>query len=283
MNQTQYNFSTSKTLVNILVYFLLFLAGDLFSSISFDLLFSFVELPSNALYVILRMLGALLLTAFLFLLYTTKGLHLKMKDFGITPNIKKWGVLISVFLPVFVTAIFAMIGKFEVNSFSAGEICLIIIASMLIALKSGITEEMLFRGYIMKLLESRWNKYIAILIPSFLFSLVHIPSMETFTVSGVLLLIISGTVVGIMFSLVSYKGKSISNSALLHAAWNFIMITDILHITTAQGTYGSPIFSIIISSDNVFLTGAGFGIEASIIAIIGYILVCGFVLIPKKK
>ena len=38
MNQTQYNFSTSKTLVNILVYFLLFLAGDLFSSISFDLL-----------------------------------------------------------------------------------------------------------------------------------------------------------------------------------------------------------------------------------------------------
>ena len=120
MNQTQYNFSTSKTLVNILVYFLLFLAGDLFSSISFDLLFSFVELPSNALYVILRMLGALLLTAFLFWLYTTKGLHLKMKDFGITPNIKKWGVLISVFLPVFVTAIFAMIGKFEVNSFSAG-------------------------------------------------------------------------------------------------------------------------------------------------------------------
>lgn len=107
--------------------------------------------------------------------------------------------------------------------------------------------------------------------------------METFTVSGVLLLIISGTVVGIMFSLVSYKGKSISNNALLHAAWNFIMITDILHITTAQGTYGSPIFSIIISSDNVFLTGAGFGIEASIIAIIGYILVCGFVLIPKKK
>ena len=275
MNQTQYNVSTSKTLVNILVYFLLFLAGDLFSSISFDLLFSFVELPSNALYVILRMLGALLLTAFLFWLYTTKGLHLKMKDFGITPNIKKWGVLISVFLPVFVTAIFAMIGKFEVNSLSAGEICLIIIASMLIALKSGITEEMLFRGYIMKLLESRWNKYIAILIPSFLFSLVHIPSMETFTVSGV--------VVGIMFSLVSYKGKSISNSALLHAAWNFIMITDILHITTAQGTYGSPIFSIIISSDNVFLTGAGFGIEASIIAIIGYILVCGFVLIPKKK
>lgn len=282
MHQTPYKFSTSKTLVNILVYFLLFLAGDLLSSIPFDLLFSFVELPNNALYVIFRMLGSLLLTIFFFWLYTTKVLHLKMKDFGITLSIQKWGVLISIFLPVFVAAIFAMIGKWEVSSFSASEMCFIIIASMLIALKSGITEEMLFRGYIMKLLESRWNPYIAILVPSFLFGLVHIPSMETFTLSGVVLLLISGTVVGIMFSLVAYKGKSIGNGALLHAAWNFVMITDILHITTAQGAYGSPIFSIILSSDNVFLTGAGFGIEASVIAIIGYILVCGFVLLPKK-
>ena len=283
MDKKQHECSASKTLVNILVYFLLFLAGDLFSSIPFDLLFSFFFLSSSALYVILRMLGSLLLTVFLFWFYTTKGLHLQMKDFCITPDLRKWGALISVFLPVFVTAIFAMIGKFDANSFPAGEICLTIIASMLIALKSGITEEMLFRGYIMKSLESRWNKHIAILVPSLLFSLVHIPSMETFTAGGVVLLIISGTLVGIMFSLVAYKGKSISNSALLHAAWNFIMITDILHITTAQGAYGKPIFSITIPSGNALLTGAGFGIEASIIAIIGYVLVCGFVLIPKKK
>ncbi|MDO5400830.1 MAG: type II CAAX endopeptidase family protein [Eubacteriales bacterium] len=278
MNKTEHKFSTSKTLVNILVYFLLFLAGELFSSIPFDLLFSFVELPSSALYVIFRMLGALFLTVFLFWLYTTKGLHMKMKDFGITLNITKWGVLISILLPVFVAAIFTVIGTVEVNSFSVGETVLIIIASMLIALKSGITEEMLFRGYIMKSLESRWNQCIAIFVPSFLFSLVHIPSMETFTVGGIALLMISGTLVGIMFSLVAYKGNSIGNSALLHTVWNFVMITDVLHITTAQGTYGTPIFSIMIPSDNALLTGAGFGMEASIIAIIGYILICGLVL-----
>lgn len=283
MNKTQHKISTSKTLVNILVYFLLFLAGDLFSGLLFDLLFHFVKLPSSALYVSFRMVGSLLLTVFLFWLYTTKGLHLEMKDFGITLNIKKWGVFISILLPVFVAAIFTVIGTFEVNSFSVGEVVLTIIASILIALKSGITEEMLFRGYIMKSLENRWNKYVAILVPSFLFSLVHIPSMESFTVGSVVLLIISGTLVGIMFSLVAYKGNSISNNALLHAAWNFVMITDVLHITTAQGIYGKPIFSITIPSDNALITGAGFGIEASIIAIIGYILVCGFVLIPKKK
>jgi len=55
-----------------------------------------------------------------------------------------------------------------------------------------------------------------------------------------------------------------------------------MHITTAQGAYGEPIFSIVIPSDNVLLTGAGFGMEASIIAIIGYLLICGVALKKEK-
>jgi len=61
------------------------------------------------------------------------------------------------------------------------------------------------------------------------------------------------------------------------------MITGILQITTEQGYYGNPIFSIIIPADNVLLTGAGFGVEASIIAIIGYACICAVCLISKKK
>ena len=56
-----------------------------------------------------------------------------------------------------------------------------------------------------------------------------------------------------------------------------------MHITAAQETYGKPIFSVIISSNNILLTGAGFGVEASLISIIGYILICSFTMIPKKK
>ena len=91
---------------------------------------------------------------------------------------------------------------------------------------------------------------------------------------GVVLLIVSGTLVGMMFSLAAYAGKSVANSMLLHGIWNFVMITDILHITTKEGIYGEPLFLMIISSDNMLLTGAGFGMEASIIAIAGYALVC---------
>ena len=270
-----HKFTTSKTIVTIFVYFLLFLAGDLFGSLPFDFIFSLITLPCSELYIVLRMLGCFALTFVLFRLYTTKRLHLKLSDFGITFRIKNWGIGLAVLLPAVVIVGFLMTGaKLEVNECSFGRTLLIIIASAMIALKSGILEEMLFRGFIMKLLESRWNKYVAIFVPSFIFGLVHIPSMETFTVEGVVLLIVSGTLVGLMFSLAAYAGKSVANSMLLHGIWNFVMITDILHITTKEGIYGEPLFSMIISSDNILLTGAGFGMEASIIAIAGYALVC---------
>ena len=47
--------------------------------------------------------------------------------------------------------------------------------------------------------------------------------------------------------------------------------------------YGNPIFSIIIPFDNVLLTGAGFGVEASIIAIVGYACICAVVLWRKDS
>ena len=87
-----------------------------------------------------------------------------------------------------------------------------------------------------------------------------------------------------MFSIVAYIGKSISNSAMIHAVWNCVMVTSILHITTIQDVYGTPIFSIMIPSDNILLTGAGFGVEASCVAIIGYLLVCcSFIFLKNKR
>lgn len=278
----QYRFLTSKTLLNVAVYFLLFLAGDLGSSILFDVLFSVVTFPGSEWYIILRMTGCLLVTMLFFWLYTTKHLHLRMADFGITFQVKPWGVILSVLLPVFVAATFLVIGAAERNTFAFGDMLLIVIASMMMALKAGILEEVLFRGFIMKLLENRWGKPLAILLPSVLFGLTHIPAMESFTIGGVVLLAVSGTLVGVMFSLAAYRGNSVSNSALMHSVWNFVMVTSILHITTAQGAYGKPFIQIVIPSDNILLTGAGFGAEASLVAIIGYLLVCVAVILLKK-
>ena len=276
-------FSRRKIIGHIVSYILLFLAGDLLNSLVFDLLFSIVELPIRDLYSILRMLGCLIFTYLLFWLYTIKILRFKMENFRITLSIKKWAFLYAVILPFFVAVCYFIIGDSTMTAFNTGEIIVAVIYSVIAALKAGVLEEMLFRGYILKFLELKWGRVVAVLLPSFLFSLMHIPSMDEFSVAGISLLVISGTLVGIMFSLITYKGNSISNSSLLHAVWNFVFVTDMIHITTAQGIYGEPIFSIIIPSDYVLVTGAGFGVEASIIAIIGYLFVCGAVLLRRKR
>lgn len=276
-------FSRRKIIGHIVSYILLFLAGDLLNSLVFDLLFSIVELPIRDLYSILRMLGCLIFTYLLFWLYTIKILRFKMENFRITLSIKKWAFLYAVILPFFVIICYLIIGNSTMTALNTGEIIAAVSYSAIAALKAGVLEEMLFRGYILKLLELKWGKVVAVLLPSFLFSLMHIPSMDEFSVAGISLLVISGTLVGIMFSLITYKGNSISNSSLLHAVWNFVFVTGMIHITTAQGIYGEPIFSIIIPSDHVLVTGAGFGVEASIIAITGYLFVCGAVLLRRKR
>lgn len=178
--------STSKTITTAVIYFFLFFIGDLLSSIPFDLLFSFVRLPYRELYTIPRVVGCILVTYFLFWIYTTKVLHLSMKDFGITFHIRKWDVALSVFLPSVVIITYMLIGRGESNwdYFSVGDIALIFSTSLITALRAGILEEIVFRGFIMRLFEGRWNKYIAFLVPSFLFSLAHIPSIKPFTISG---------------------------------------------------------------------------------------------------
>ena len=276
-------FSKGKIIGHIVAYVLLFLVGDLLNSLVFDLLFSIVELPIRGLYSVLRTLGCFVFTYLLFWLYTIKILHLKMENFRITLSIKKWAFSYAVILPFFVVICYFIIGDSTMTALNAGEIIAAVIYSAIAALKAGVLEEMLFRGYILKLLELKWGKVVAVLLPSFLFSLMHIPSMDAFSVAGISLLVISGTLVGIMFSLITYMGNSISNSGLLHAVWNFVFVTDMIHITTAQGIYGEPIFSIIIPSDYVLVTGAGFGVEASIIAIIGYLFVCGAVILRRKR
>ena len=40
--------------------------------------------------------------------------------------------------------------------------------------RTGIVEEVVFRGFIMTALERRWNRWAAVLLPSVLFGLVHI-------------------------------------------------------------------------------------------------------------
>ncbi|MDE6763403.1 MAG: CPBP family intramembrane metalloprotease [Oscillospiraceae bacterium] len=283
MSEEKISLSAGKTITHIAAYLLLFLAGDLVSSLLFDLLFSVVKLPSGWMYQLPRALGTLAVTWLLFWLYTSKVLRMKMSDFGITHKVRVWAVLLSLLLPVLTAAVFCAAGKVSITESSLGNVFGSAAASLAFALKAGITEEMLFRGFIMTLVGHKWGKKLAIIAPSVFFGCVHLINFEkNFTFAGVVLLIVSGSLAGIMFSLAADRG-SVGSNALMHTIWNFIMATNIMHITTEQEAYGAPLVSVIIPSESILLTGGDFGAEASIIAVVGYAAVCILIMLAGKK
>ena len=278
-----FGFSSGKTLGVILIYFALFVVGELASSLLFDLIFSVVTLPDSALYQIPRYLGSLALIWLLFWLYTVKVLRLEMRSFGMTARIKPWCAVCAVLLPAGVICALLPFGSLEPGGHSWAETALIAAASAAMAVKSGITEEMLFRGYIMRLVEARWGRAQAVLLPSLLFGLVHLTSMTAFSPAGVALLAVGGTLVGVMFSLVAYSGGSVACSAAVHAVWNFAIISDMLHITAPGGSWGAPVYELALDSGNIFVTGGEFGVEVSLAAIAGYALVSAFAAAKRPR
>jgi hypothetical protein len=94
--------------------------------------------------------------------------------------------------------------------------------------------------------------------------------MENPNTIDVLALLIAGTSVGVMFSMIVYQSGSIWSSAAVHGIWNLIIIGGILGIGTEPG---HPIFSYTLNSDSTLLTGGKFGIESSLPAITGYLLI----------
>ncbi|MBW6411882.1 CPBP family intramembrane glutamic endopeptidase [Clostridium weizhouense] len=198
------------------------------------------------------------------------------------PRIKITWLIIAITLPVTVTAILlcfpGKLIKNDINTFQSASIIVRTIFSA--GLGAGIVEEMVFRGMIMRAFDKRFGKMTAIILPSFIFGLIHLIGIKMDIISIVLLLI-AGTSVGIMFSLIVYESGSVWCSAIVHGIWNVIIIGRILNIS---GVYhDKAIYSYKLVSESVILTGGEVGIESSIVPVLGYIVVIAFTLFLMKR
>lgn len=146
----------------------------------------------------------------------------------------------------------------------------------------GAVEEAVFRGVVMKALEMRWNKAVAVIVPSAAFGAAHALNGKLSLVSFIQLLV-AGSIVGILFSLVTYESGSIWSAALMHAVWNMCMASGILNIYTES--VDTCIFNYVLESKSALITGGDFGAEASVISIGAYLIftVVAIILLNKNK
>lgn len=201
------------------------------------------------------------------------GLRANLQTYRITkPRLTPVWCAASVLMPALVCAVYLLLpGRWAVPG-ERMSAAMIVTANLLYAgICTGIVEEAVFRGVIMTALERRWGRPVAVLAPSVLFGVLHIVGNDLDILSMVQL-VLAGTMVGVLFSLVACGTGSIWNGALLHGVWNAVLL-GILHIGPEADKWA--FFSYVPETRNALLTGGAFGIEASVVSIAAYALFAG--------
>lgn len=167
---------TRKTLGGALAAILLLILTQLIAQGAAGLL-AMIKLPAGVCNIVAGILYAGLAYAALRLL-SEKVLHehtaaLGMPKLHIQP---RWAIT-AVLLPLAVTGCYLLLfrGTFVRADMRGGEMFSTLSAGIAFTgIAAGFVEEMVFRGVILNLFAQRWNKVVAVIVPSLLFGIVHI-------------------------------------------------------------------------------------------------------------
>jgi membrane protease YdiL (CAAX protease family) len=129
------------------------------------------------------------------------------------------------------------------------------------ALFPAVSEEMLFRGILFRWLEEFGGSWMALLLTSALFGAAHLQNPNASIVAAVGIAFEAGVMLGAAYMLT----RSLWFPMGLHAAWNFTQgeVYDI----PVSGTKVDGMVDATLSGPPL-LTGGGFGLEASVIAMV---------------
>ena len=225
------------------------------------------------------------LTFILLKMFAEKSLKIQIEDLGMPKlSIKTRWIIVAILLPAIVKSIYLYLfsGEYVSSGMNNSQIFSTLSAGIAFTgIAAGFVEEMVFRGFILNLVKLRWNVKAAVLVPSVLFGLVHVIGMD-FLIISCLMVLIAGTMVGIMFSMIEIESGSVWNSGIVHAIWNIIIIGEGLAINQKADEYS--VMTYVLKSESFVLTGGEFGIESSIVSLLGYAVVAlAAICMIKKK
>lgn len=144
---------------------------------------------------------------------------------------------------------------FEKIVFSIKDIFISILVFSMVA----ILEEVLLRGYILRNLMISFNNYVALVISSILFSLLHAfnPNIDLFSLAG---LFLAGLLLGASY----IHTKNLWFPIALHLSWNLFQTLFGFNVS------GQDFYSLIEFNfeESNLLNGGAFGFEGSILSII---------------
>jgi uncharacterized protein len=169
------------------------------------------------------------------------------------------GLGVAFILFSFIVGIAALLGVYRVEG--PGDASFLLFALVTDGLFPAISEELLFRGVLFRWLEEFGGSWVALLLTSAFFGAAHLSNPHASPVAAVGIAFEAGVMLGAAYMLT----RSLWLPMGLHAAWN-ITQGEIFDIPVS----GTPVHGMVVAklSGPPLLTGNGFGLEASLIAIV---------------
>ncbi|MCR8557589.1 CPBP family intramembrane metalloprotease [Mucilaginibacter sp. BJC16-A38] len=141
-----------------------------------------------------------------------------------------------------------------------------------VSIAAGITEEVLFRGHLFMIINSRYSKLQAVLISSLVFGVVHIVMLTSFGAQDILIVVFGGIIAGTVFSLIYQYTKVIWYAAIFHVMWDIFFIGKITTLAATQADANQAIMAFKLTAHSLLLTGGNFGIEGAVPCLTVYII-----------
>ena len=169
------------------------------------------------------------------------------------------GLFIGFGLQSLVVLVIYLVGDYRITQINS---VINLLPSFIIALTSGVFEEIIMRGIIFRLTEEKLGTVIALIISALLFGLLHLPNQNATPYSAFAI----SMEAGILLAAIYVYTRSLWSAIFLHFAWNF----------AESGIYGGILSGNVVDKSLVtaqftgsdWITGGSFGPENSVQALI---------------
>ena len=167
------------------------------------------------------------------------------------------GMLVGAAFLVVVVGLVAAVGFYRVVSINPWST---LMPSLATAIMPGYTEEVIFRGVLLRIIEESLGTWIALLISSALFGLVHVGNPGATIFSTVAIFLEGGVLLGAAYIFTRKLWMAIG----IHSAWNFTLAG--IFGVNVSGLSTSGLLESRLSGPGL-IAGGNFGLEASIFSV----------------
>jgi membrane protease YdiL (CAAX protease family) len=185
------------------------------------------------------------------------------------------GLLVGTTMMATIIGICYLTGTVKFSGLSGDTVWWMIIPFFIAYLIQGMSEEVALRGFLLISVARRYSLYVAVIVSSVMFSLLHglNPGVSS-------LAVINLTLFGFFAGLYFLKSGNIWGVAALHSAWNFAQ-GNIFGIPVS-GTIGmDTIFKFEPTIGSALISGGAFGMEGGLVCTL--VLLAGIAIVSLQK